>query len=80
MSHESTMIYEDDATLDALQGKTVAVLGYGSQGHAHALNLKESGVDVVVGLRPTRPAGPMPRPPASRYSTSPMPRAGATSS
>ena len=52
MSHESTMIYEDDATLDALQGKTVAILGYGSQGHAHALNLKESGVDVVVGLRP----------------------------
>jgi len=52
MSHDSTMIYEDDATLDPLEGKTVAILGYGSQGHAHALNLKESGVDVVVGLRP----------------------------
>ena len=51
MSHDSTMIYEDDATLEPLEGKTVAILGYGSQGHAHALNLKESGVDVVVGLR-----------------------------
>src|SRR6188472_2058647 len=52
MTHDSTMIYEDDATLEPLEGKTVAILGYGSQGHAHALNLKESGVDVVVGLRP----------------------------
>jgi len=43
--------YENDADLKVLSGKTVAVLGYGSQGHAHALNLKESGVDVVVGLR-----------------------------
>ena len=48
----STMIYEDDASLEPLEGKTVAILGYGSQGHAHALNLKDSGVDVVVGLRP----------------------------
>jgi ketol-acid reductoisomerase len=46
------MLYEDDASLDPLEGKTVAILGYGSQGHAHALNLKDSGVDVVVGLRP----------------------------
>src|SRR5438876_2038974 len=45
------MIYDDDADLSLLDGKTVAVLGYGSQGHAHALNLHESGVDVVVGLR-----------------------------
>jgi len=43
--------YDADADLGALDGKTVAVLGYGSQGHAHALNLKESGVEVVVGLR-----------------------------
>ncbi|MCB9479269.1 MAG: ketol-acid reductoisomerase [Deltaproteobacteria bacterium] len=43
--------YEKDASLSALKGKTVAILGYGSQGHAHALNLKDSGVDVVVGLR-----------------------------
>jgi ketol-acid reductoisomerase len=46
------MYYDDDADLGLLSGKTVAIIGYGSQGHAHALNLKESGVDVVVGLRP----------------------------
>ena len=45
------MIYDDDADLSLLDGKTVAILGYGSQGHAHALNLKDSGVEVVVGLR-----------------------------
>jgi ketol-acid reductoisomerase len=44
--------YEKDADLSKLEGKTVAVIGYGSQGHAHALNLKDSGVEVVVGLRP----------------------------
>ena len=49
---DSDMIYEDDAPLGPLVGKTVAILGYGSQGHAHALNLKESGIEVVVGLRP----------------------------
>jgi ketol-acid reductoisomerase len=48
----SDVYYEDAADLAALDGKTVAVIGYGSQGHAHALNLKDSGVDVVVGLRP----------------------------
>src|ERR671922_105416 len=46
------MFYDDDADLNLLQGKTVAILGYGSQGPAHSLNLKDSGVDVVVGLRP----------------------------
>ena len=45
------MLYDDHADLSLLEGKTVAVIGYGSQGHAHALNLKDSGVDVVVGLR-----------------------------
>ena len=45
------MYYDDDANLELLAGKTVAVIGYGSQGHAHSLNLKESGVNVVVGLR-----------------------------
>jgi ketol-acid reductoisomerase len=44
--------YERDANLDYLQGRTVAIIGYGSQGHAHALNLRDSGVDVVVGLYP----------------------------
>jgi ketol-acid reductoisomerase len=46
------MIYDNDADLSLLEGKTVAILGYGSQGHAHARNLHESGVNVVVGLRP----------------------------
>ena len=46
------MLYDDHADLSLLEGKTVAVIGYGSQGHAHALNLKDSGVEVVVGLRP----------------------------
>src|SRR5579875_404583 len=45
------MFYDDDADLSKLDGKTVAIIGYGSQGHAHALNLKDSGVNVVVGLR-----------------------------
>jgi ketol-acid reductoisomerase len=45
------IFYDKDADLAALDGKTVAILGYGSQGHAHALNLRDSGVDVVVGLR-----------------------------
>jgi ketol-acid reductoisomerase len=45
------VIYDKDADLSKLDGKTVAILGYGSQGHAHALNLKDSGVNVVVGLR-----------------------------
>lgn len=40
--------YQQDCNLAKLKGKTVAIIGYGSQGHAHALNLKESGVDVVV--------------------------------
>ena len=44
------MYYDGDANLDELRGKTVAILGYGSQGHAHALNLKDSGVKGVVGL------------------------------
>jgi ketol-acid reductoisomerase len=46
------VLYDKDADLSVLEGKTVAILGYGSQGHAHALNLKDSGIDVVVGLRP----------------------------
>ncbi len=48
----ATMYYDKDANADVLKGKKIAILGYGSQGHAHALNLRDSGFDVVVGLRP----------------------------
>lgn len=47
------MFYEQDVKMDALKGKKVAILGYGSQGHAHAQNLRDSGVEVVVGLHDT---------------------------
>ncbi|HIK05096.1 MAG TPA: ketol-acid reductoisomerase [Trichormus sp. M33_DOE_039] len=46
------MYYDTDANLDLLAGKTIAIIGYGSQGHAHALNLKDSGLNVIVGLYP----------------------------
>lgn len=46
------MYYDTDANLDLLTGKTIAIIGYGSQGHAHALNLKDSGLNVIVGLYP----------------------------
>jgi ketol-acid reductoisomerase len=46
------MYYDADANLDLLAGKTIAIIGYGSQGHAHALNLKDSGMNVIVGLYP----------------------------
>src|SRR5215211_496383 len=52
MADEEGIFYDDDADLSLLEGKTIAILGYGSQGHAHALNLKDSGSEVVVGLRP----------------------------
>jgi len=47
----ATLYYDDDANLSLLEGKKIAVIGYGSQGHAHALNAQDSGMDVVVGLR-----------------------------
>ena len=46
------MYYDKDADLGMLKGKTIGVIGFGSQGHAHALNLKDSGCDVIVGLYP----------------------------
>ena len=47
---QARIFYQQDCDLNKLSGKTVAIIGYGSQGHAHALNLKDSGVDVIVGL------------------------------
>ena len=53
------MYYDNDADASALSGQTVAIIGYGSQGHAHALNLHESGVDVIVGLQPGSKSRPL---------------------
>ena len=47
---EARIFYEHDCNVSLLEGKKIAIIGYGSQGHAHALNLKESGCDVIVGL------------------------------
>ena len=52
LDHEAKVFYESDCNLHLLQGKTIAVIGFGSQGHAHAMNLKDSGANVIVGLRP----------------------------
>lgn len=52
----ANIYYDSDANMSHLEGKTIAVIGYGSQGHAHALNAKESGMDVVVGLRKGSPS------------------------
>src|SRR5699024_8582252 len=46
------VLYEKDINKEVLQGSKIAIIGYGSQGHAHALNLRESGFDVVIGIRP----------------------------
>jgi ketol-acid reductoisomerase len=48
----ANIYYDKDADPNLIKNKKVAVIGYGSQGHAHALNLRDSGVEVVVGLRP----------------------------
>ena len=47
---EAKIYYQEDCNLSLLDGKTIAIVGYGSQGHAHALNLKESGCNVIIGL------------------------------
>src|SRR5918996_2077790 len=57
MAADDGIFYDDDADLSLLEGRTIAILGYGSQGHAHALNLKDSGMGVVVGLRADSASG-----------------------
>ena len=58
------MYYEKDCDINYLNGKKIAIIGYGSQGHAHALNLKDSGCDVCVGRAPAPRTGRTPRTPA----------------
>ena len=53
--------YDKDCDLSLIKGKKVAIIGYGSQGHAHAQNLHDSGVDVVVGVRKAAPPGRKPK-------------------
>ena len=74
--------YDRDADINLIKGKKVAVVGYGSQGHAHALNLRDSGVkDVAVALRKgSASAKPRPRRRSSRSWRSPRPPSGPTSS
>ena len=50
MSQDARIFYQEDCNLPLLEGKTIAIIGYGSQGHAHALNLKDSGCNVIIGL------------------------------
>ncbi len=66
------MYYDDDADLAALEGQTVAVIGYGSQGHAHAQNLRDSGVDVSSASRTARRAGSLAE--AAGFGSRPSPR------
>ncbi|MEE8163847.1 MAG: ketol-acid reductoisomerase [Anaerolineae bacterium] len=71
----ANIYYDEDANLTLLDGKKIAVIGYGSQGHAHALNLKDSGCDVVVGLREGSESWP--RAEASGLTVLPMSEAAA---
>lgn len=60
------VFYDKDCDLSLIKGKTVAIIGYGSQGHAHAQNLNDSGVKVIVGLRKGGACGTRPPTPACR--------------
>ena len=72
--------YDRDADVNLIKGKKVVIVGYGSQGHAHALNLRDSGVkDVAVALRKGSAAPRRPRPRSSRSWRSPRPPSGPTS-
>ena len=74
------IFYDDDADLSLIQSKKVAIVGYGSQGHAHAQNLRDSGVEVASRSRTARSRPRRRRRRASRSSPSPTPPSGPTSS
>ena len=73
------MYYEKDCDLNYLNGKKIAVIGYGSQGHAHALNLKDSGCEVCVACGKAPRTGPRRRPRGLPSRPLPRPPSGATS-
>ena len=75
---KSSIYYEADINLERIRSKKVAIIGFGSQGHAHALNLKESGVDVTIGIRQGSSKGKA-QGFDSRRSPSPMPSRRPTS-
>ena len=75
----ANMYYEKDCDLGKLDGKKIAIVGYGSQGHAHALNLKESGCDVCVGLRAGKQDWAAAEAAGLKVMTVPRPPSGATS-
>ena len=64
---DAKIFYESDCNLGLLDGKTIAIIGYGSQGHAHALNAKESGCNVIVGLYEGASPGRKPKSRALKY-------------
>jgi Ketol-acid reductoisomerase len=72
--YTTTVYYDEDADSSQIDSKTVAVVGYGSQGHAHAQNLADSGVDVIVALREGPHRGRPPRQTASRSKRPPRRR------
>ena len=74
------IFYDDDADLALIQGKKVAIVGYGSQGHAHAQNLRDSGVEVAIALKDGSKSTAKAQEEASRSSPSPTPPSGPTSS
>ncbi len=72
------MFYDDDADLSIIQGRKVAVIGYGSQGHAHSLSLRDSGVDVRIGLKEGSKSRAKPRKPVSPSAPPPRSPSGPT--
>nr|WP_305138079.1 hypothetical protein [Allobaculum sp. Allo2] len=65
--HGKQNFYEQDCDVNRLKGKKIAIIGYGSQGHAHALNLRDSGADVVIGLYEGSRSAKKPRNRASKF-------------
>jgi len=79
MAQQVKILYDKDGSLAPLKGKTVAVIGYGSQGHAHAQNLRDSGIKVIIAELPARITTSWPSSTALRPSRPPRPPGRPTS-